>query len=127
MGFIRNAKLALPSTNARIRLMTHQTQILYIARILKMTETTTKRRIREAKQRASQRLADADYDIIPSTNQNICIVATRDTNTRYIRIVIDDIKPEDIELIKKIRGPQNCTKEVWCARKKGKFEIRIIN
>jgi len=93
-----------------------------------MPDEAIKRRIREAKKRAIQQLIDTDYDIIPSTNQNICVVATRNTETRYIRIVVDEIKAEDIELIKKIRSPQTCSKEIWCSPFKGqKFKILTIN
>jgi len=93
-----------------------------------MPDEAIKRRIREAKRRAIQRLEEADYDIIPSTNQSVCIVATRNTETRYIRVVIDEIKTEDIELIRKIRSPQTCSKEIWCSSFKGqKFKILTIN
>ena len=76
-----------------------------------------KRRIREAKKRAIEMLADVGYDVIPSDNSRVCLTATRDTEIRFIRIVIDKITPQDMEIMKGLQSPDFsiCKKEIWCS------------
>ena len=82
-----------------------------------MVDEAIKRRIREAKKRAAEMLVDVGYDIIPSDNERVCLTATRDTEVRFIRIVIDKITPKDMELMRSLQspGPGVCKKEIWCS------------
>jgi len=93
-----------------------------------MTEETIKRRLFRAKRRAIECLKSVQYDVIPADNSSFCVVATRNQEVRLIRIAVDEITEDDIDLIKNWQHPGNCTKEIWC-KKMGVacFEIKTIN
>jgi len=80
-----------------------------------MSDEAVKRRIAHAKESAKQRCRELGYEIINSDNEIFCFIASRaGIYERKIRIVLDDIDRQDVELIKRIRILPNQTKEIWC-------------
>jgi hypothetical protein len=91
-----------------------------------MTDEAIKQRLRRAKRAAFEKCSEMDYDIISSDNAIFCFVATRDTETRYVRVVIDEINPSDVKKITDIKFAGPCSKEIWLRRDDGKFKIKKI-
>ena len=79
-----------------------------------MGEETIKRRMRRAKERASEILENTGYKIIPSDNSVFCILGVRQKEIRMIRVVVDKITDQDIKEISAFCPPGICTKEIWC-------------
>jgi hypothetical protein len=89
-----------------------------------MTDEAIKKRQSRAKEAATEILRKAGYCIIPSDNSNFCVIGTRQTEVRMIKVVIDEITENDIRTIREVRLPgMPCIKEIWC-RKGDDFEIR---
>lgn len=78
-----------------------------------MPDETVKRRMRRAKCQAVKRLAGMGYDVVPSDNSRVCVVAFRQSEVRMVRIVLDEITPQDRKLLASVKGPANCSREVW--------------
>jgi len=92
-----------------------------------MSEETVKRRLLRAKRRATDKLIKVGYKIIQSDNNFFCIIATREREIRMIRVVIDKITEQDIEIIKDWQHPGTCSKEIWCKNLGSQnFEIKEI-
>jgi hypothetical protein len=80
-----------------------------------MTGLNDKRRTAYAKEAAKSRFKEMGYSIINSDNHIFCFIATRaGIYERKIRVIIDEIKDEDIDLIKKTKIIPSQTKEIWC-------------
>jgi hypothetical protein len=91
-----------------------------------MPQEAIKKRLERAKTSATRILENAGYDIILSDNKKACLVGLRRTETRVIRVVIDQITDEDVRIIKNLKAPHDaCQKEIWC-RKGARFEILEI-
>jgi len=73
-----------------------------------------KRRLKRAKDGAIKDLRRIGYKIVPSDNSTFCICGVRKNELRMIRVVIDEIDPDDISLVKSIAMPDVCSKEIWC-------------
>jgi len=85
-----------------------------------MSKSNIKQRIRRAKNKAKKDLEAQKYTIINSDNDIICFTATfGQMIEKKIRIVVDEITPDDIALIKKLNVLNGQTKEIWCRRDRG--------
>jgi hypothetical protein len=83
-----------------------------------MPDESIKRRIGKAKQAAKQRCIDLGYEIINCDNEVFCFIAGRaGIYERKIRVVVDEIADNDVDIIKKARILSSQTKEVWCKLK----------
>ena len=82
-------------------------------------------KLRRAIRRAIAILNNSKFKIILLNDSIFHIEAIREKEIRKIRIVIDKLLDEDIKLVKEIKLPDICTKEIWC-KKNGerKFEIK---
>jgi len=72
-----------------------------------------KRREIRAKQRATEILSRSHYDIINSDNEVFSIIALRRIEARLIRVVLDKASEVEKDIVRKIKNPMNCTKEIW--------------
>jgi len=89
-----------------------------------MSDEAIKKRQARAKAAAIDILKKAGYSIIQSDNSNFCVISTRCSEIRMIRVVVDKINEADIAAIESVRIPSTaCIKEIWC-RKGARFEIR---
>jgi len=80
-----------------------------------MSHDSVEDRIAYAKKSAKRKCRDLRYDIINSDNEIFCFIASiAGIYERKIRIVVDEITENDINLVKKFRIPSNQTKEIWC-------------
>jgi len=80
-----------------------------------MPDETIKRRTADAKKAAKAKFKDMKFDIINSDNHIFCFVASKSgIYETKVRVVVDEIKKEDIEIIKSIKILPNQTKEIWC-------------
>ena len=92
-----------------------------------MSEEAIKRRIRYAKESAKKELKQLHHTITNSDNEIICFTATFGSFLeRKIRVIVDKITDNDIELIKKYNIISNQTKEIWCKKEDG-FECKIFD
>ena len=81
-----------------------------------MSEEANKKRQARDKDRAIEVLKRADYDIIRSDNEKVCVIASRKAEVRIIRICTDKVTDHDIEIVRELRFPdvpQAC-RETWC-------------
>jgi hypothetical protein len=90
-----------------------------------MNEDAIKKRIARAKTSAMTVLRKSGYDIIPSDNALVCILATRPTEIRFIRVVVDQVMPNDHSIVSKLRVPADVrvSREIWCCKRGLEFEI----
>lgn len=78
-----------------------------------MPDESVKRRMRRAKGQAVKRLVGMGYDVVPSDNSRVCVVAFRQSEIRMVRIVLDRMTPQDQKILASVKGPANCTREIW--------------
>jgi hypothetical protein len=64
--------------------------------------------------------------VIILQNHIFQIEAIRKKEIRKIRIVLDEMKKSDEEIVNAYELPSNCTKEIWCRLKNGKFIIKRL-
>jgi len=70
----------------------------------------------------------ADYQIIPLNHPIFHIEAVREKEIRKIRIVLDQVLPEDVSMVREFRFPDVVTKEIWCKRfKSQQFDTKEIS
>ncbi len=86
-------------------------------------EVKIKKKMVRAKVAATNLLVRSGYQVVPSTNDNFCIVGIRQNEMRMIRVALDRITEQDVGLINAFRVPSNCTKEIWCKHGQ-QFEIK---
>jgi len=79
-----------------------------------MSEERIKQRLNRAKKKAIENLERTGYKIVPSDNSTFCILGVRKLEIRMIRVVIDEITPQDIALVNEFSPPGACSKEIWC-------------
>jgi hypothetical protein len=82
-----------------------------------MSDETIKQRQRRARVRALKNLQSAGYGIINPPD----IVAIRDSEARFIRVIIGRPKAEDIK-----RCRADHIREIWSVDDTGKFEFKHI-
>ncbi len=90
-----------------------------------MSEDAVKKRAARAKSAAVTVLRKSGWDIIQSDNTTFCIIATRPTEVRFIRVVIDKVVPNDQAVVTKIRVPADnrISREIWHCRRGLEFDI----
>lgn len=84
----------------------------------KMTQSEIKQRHKRAVNRAISILEKppTSYQIIPLNHHTFHIEAVREREIRSIRIVLDQILPEDEKLVRGFKFPPVVTKEIWCKK-----------
>jgi len=84
-----------------------------------------KKRSARAKSAAMTVLRKSGWDVIPSDNSTFCIIATRPTEIRFIRIVIDKVSPNDHTVVKGVRVPADSriSREIWHCKAGLEFDI----
>ena len=91
-----------------------------------MSYEAMKQRQRRAKVRAAKSLRLAGYGIIETMGEPFDIIAVKDTEARFIRIVIGRPNVEDIKRCRAIQVPANCIRETCSVDDAGKFEFKHI-
>lgn len=93
-----------------------------------MPDLAIKKRLNRAVRSAASLLDRPEYGkVIILDNHVFHIEAIREKEIRKIRIVLDKITKDDIDLVKNFELPNICTKEIWCRiRNKSKFLIKKI-
>lgn len=81
-----------------------------------LSEAKIMKRCRDAKDLAMAEYADRGYDVTASDNKTFCFLATDKAMTHEckVRVVVDRITPQDIEIITKLRILPNQRKEIMC-------------
>lgn len=77
-----------------------------------------KQRHRRAINRAIEMLVrpPVKYKVIPLNHDIFHLEAVREREIIKIRIVLDQILPEDIKIVKDFKFPPIVTKEIWCKK-----------
>jgi hypothetical protein len=93
-----------------------------------MAEAAIKKRQRRAIRAAARffRYPPGNYEVTFLDNHVFHLEVMRKKEVRRIRIVLDEIKKSDLEMVAKVEIPENFTKEVWCRKMDGRFDIKII-
>jgi hypothetical protein len=91
-----------------------------------MSDDPLKKRIFRAKRAAMEKLRRDGYEVFPSNDKPVCIIGHKTTETRFIRIVLDEIQQADIKAMKKIaERPGICSREIW--RRRGlDFKVLVL-
>jgi hypothetical protein len=95
-----------------------------------MSDHKIKQRLNRAKKSATKILEQpaGDYTIIPLNSNVFHLEAIRKREIRVIRIVLDEIKKADIDLVRKLELPDLCTKEIWCKKENERgFVTEVVN
>ena len=79
---------------------------------------TDKQRHKRAVNRAIELLEKppADYRVIPLKHHIFHIEAVREKEIRKIRVVLDQVLPEDVNMVREFKFPDVVTKEIWCKK-----------
>lgn len=93
-----------------------------------MSDEAIKKRQARAKQAVIDLLQKTGWDIIQSNNSKVCVIATRRTEIRMIRVVVDAISDDDQRAVRSfsLPGIPQCIREIWCQRENG-FEINPVD
>ena len=91
-----------------------------------MTYDAIMQRRRRAKVRAAKSLQLAGYAIIETMGEPFDIIAVKDNEARFIRIVIGRPNAEDIKRCRALSMPINCIRETCSVDDTGKFEFKHI-
>lgn len=81
-----------------------------------MAEKTEKKRLSRAVRRAADVLVCSNYRITLLQGEVFNLEALREREIRKIRVVLDEIKQDDEQMVKRLRLPVICAKEIWCKR-----------
>lgn len=81
----------------------------------KMAEEAVKQKLNRIKRAIKIHLRNADYEIIPSDNEAICIIGARDTEWRCIKGYFKKIPYKEVIKLEHLPCPDNKTikKELW--------------
>lgn len=81
-----------------------------------MSEEAIMKKQNRAKARAIKILRKADYEIIRSDNEKVCVIGSRDAEVRIIRICVGKVTERDITIVRELRFPRisQACREVWC-------------
>ena len=90
-----------------------------------MSDDPIKRRMARAKRKAIERFRDVGYDITLLNDPVYSFIASRRRESRYVRVVVDRIAPDDIKLVQGRELPDGCAREIFC-QKETRFEIREV-
>jgi hypothetical protein len=89
-----------------------------------MTDSAIKKRQARAKIKAIEHYSKT-YRIIVSDDRPFTFIATRLTDIRFVRVVVDCITPDDIKSVQGYESPTACAREIFCQKETG-FEIREV-
>jgi len=78
-----------------------------------MPDKAIKKRMDRAKQKAIKDLEALGYEIYPSDNRRVCLIAARKNELRFIKICIDTIPEDERRTIRNANLPAICAKEIW--------------
>ena len=90
-----------------------------------MTEEAVKQRIKYAKEKAQTYYARLGAEIVSCDNRTLCFLANFKTHEDKVRVTLDRIKKEDIELISRVYVFPHQTRQIWCDIK-GKRDALLI-
>ena len=92
-----------------------------------MTEYAYKQRFYRARKYAKNILIRSHYTVNYLDDPVFHIEAIREKEIRKIRLIFDEIKKEDLEVVRSYELPSICTKEIWL-RKLGekKFIVKSL-
>lgn len=93
-----------------------------------MSEEAVKKRIKRAIEAATKCLKypPGRCEVIQLSNYVFHIEAIRKKEICKIRIVLDEITKRDEDLVRNFELPENCTREIWCRKINGSFEVKEI-
>jgi len=93
-----------------------------------MSEEKNAQRIRDAKDSAMAEYLDRGYDVSPSDNKKYCFSAMDKAKTHEckVRVVVDHITSQDVEIITKLPILPNQRKEIMCRQFGRKKWVRRI-
>lgn len=89
-----------------------------------MSDEAVKKRMARAKQRAHVDLISLGYEVIPSDNRPVCLVAYRGNEVRLIRICLDQASSGDEKRLKQYSASSVISRELWI-RKSGEERFAI--
>ena len=80
-----------------------------------MAEEAVKQKLNRIKRAIKMHLRNADYDIIPSDNEAICIIAAREAEWRCIKGYLRKIPYREVKKLEVLPCPDNriIKKELW--------------
>jgi len=82
-----------------------------------MSDEAIKRRIADAKMKAKQKFLDVGYIVYNSDNEIFCFIANKiGCHECKVRVVVDKITDQDIELVRAQRILLGQTKAIWCRK-----------
>jgi hypothetical protein len=91
-----------------------------------MSDDPRKKRMARAKKAAVIELRRQGFDVFISDNKPVCVIGNRSTETKFVRVVLDDATADDFKAMKSVTPrPGICSREVW-RRKNGEFKIYVI-
>ena len=91
-----------------------------------MPDDPRKKRLARAKKAAVCELKRAGFDVFVSDNKPVCVIGNRSTETKFVRVVLDDVATEDFKAMKGVTSrPGICSREIW-RRKGGEFKVYVI-
>jgi hypothetical protein len=90
-----------------------------------VSEPAVKKKQARAKRKAIERFRDVGYDITLLNDSVYSFIASRRRESRYVRVVVDRITPDDIKLVQGRELPDGCAREIFC-QKETRFEIREV-
>ncbi|MEN6492614.1 MAG: hypothetical protein ABFC85_11560 [Rectinema sp.] len=90
-----------------------------------MSDDPTKKRMARAKRRAHDDLLSLGYQVIPSDNQPVCLVAYRGGEVRLIRICLDEATAADRKTLGRVSASSAVSRELW-VRARGVERFSII-
>ncbi len=92
-----------------------------------MAEDAIKKRMARAKNRAEADLRALGYDVVISNNRPVCLVASRGSDVRFIRVCLDSYSVSDKISLSRFRASSVVTRELWIRRSRDeRFEIHKI-
>ena len=90
-----------------------------------MTEEAIKQRTKYAKEKAEKYYFKLGAEIVSCDNKILCFLANFKTHENKVRVTLDCVKKEDIELISRVYVFPHQTRQIWCDIK-GKKDALLI-
>jgi len=91
-----------------------------------MPDDPRKKRMARAKKAAVNELRRLGFDVFISDNKPVCVIGNRSTETKFVRVVLDEAAEADFKAMKSVTPrPGICSREIW-RRKHGEFKIYVI-
>lgn len=91
-----------------------------------MSDDPRKKRLSRAKTAAVRELRGRGFDVFISDNKPVGVIGNRSTETKFVRIVLDEVTADDFKAMKRVTPrPGICSREIW-ERKGGEFKFYIL-